>query len=140
MGVLQNSTSAARPSFNKSWALGKSKPIKGEDRRYCIRLAFKVSGTYENAGDIKWNEEWTEWQYTSGVCIAPASYTAVRYDVSYQRNVNYARFCDFALYREEFGTSYAYDPDGNILSIFQADKSRDVAQKTACLPNQGMLL
>ena len=98
------------------WAQGYSKPIKGEERRFCIRLAFKVNGTYENAGDIKWCEEWTQWQYAAGVCIAPANYTGIRFDISYQRNVNRAQFCDFALYKEEFGQSYDYDSDGNILS------------------------
>lgn len=100
------------------WAKGFSRPIANEPRRFAIRLAFKnSSGTLVNSDILNWNEEWTDWQYISGAVIAPCAYTAIRYNVDYEKNVNYADFDGLTLYKEEFGNTFAYDEDGNVTAV-----------------------
>ncbi len=108
------------------WARGYSRPIGDDPRRFGIRVAFKnSSGTRENADVLSWNEEWTNWQYISGAVIAPCDYTAIRFNVDYEENLNYADFDGFTLYKEEFGNTFAYDEDGNVTAV------KDLASKQA---------
>lgn len=108
------------------WARGYSRPIGDDPRRFGIRVAFKnSSGTRENADVLSWNEEWTNWQYISGAVIAPCDYTAIRFNVDYEENLNYAEFDGFALYKEEFGNTFAYDEDGNVTAV------KDLSSKQA---------
>ena len=102
------------------WSFNYSKPRKGEDYRYNIRVAFLKSGTSStrvNTDSIEWSEEWTDWQFAAGPVVAPCNYTAIRFNVDYERNINYAEFNGLFLYKEEFGHTYAYDEDGNVLSV-----------------------
>ena len=100
------------------WAKGYSRPIADEPRRFAIRLAFKnSSGTFVNSDILSWNEEWTDWQYVSGAVIAPCAYTGIRFNVDYEKNVNYADFDGMTLYKEEFGNTFTYDDDGNVTAV-----------------------
>lgn len=56
------------------WSLNFSKPRKGEDFRYNIRVAFLKAGTSStrvNTSSIEWSEEWTDWQFAAGPVVAP---------------------------------------------------------------------
>ena len=100
------------------WAKGFSRPIEDDKRHFGIRVAFKnSSGTYENGEILNWNEEWTDWQYVSGAVIAPCAYTGIRFNVDYEKNVNYADFDGMTLYKEEFGNTFTYDDDGNVTAV-----------------------
>ncbi len=100
------------------WAKGYSCPIGDNPRHFGIRVAFKNSaGTRVDTDVLNWNEEWTEWQYISGAVIAPCDYTAIRFNVDYENNLNYADFDGFTLYKEEFGNTFAYDEDGNVTAV-----------------------
>ena len=100
------------------WAKGFSRPIGDDKRHFGIRVAFKNgSGAYENGEILNWNEEWTDWQYVSGAVIAPCAYTGIRFNVDYEKNVNYADFDGMTLYKEEFGNTFTYDDDGNVTVV-----------------------
>ena len=101
------------------WSFNYSKPRKGENFRYNIRVAFLKTGTSstrENAPSIEWSEEWTDWQFAAGPVVAPCNYTSIRFNVDYERNVNHAEFGGLFLHKEEFGKTFAYDENGNVLS------------------------
>ena len=100
------------------WSLNFSKPRKGENFRYNIRVAFLKSGTSTrvNSDSIEWGEEWTDWQFAAGPVIAPCNYTSIRFNVDYERNINYAEFNGLFLHKEEFGKTFAYDDKGNVTS------------------------
>ena len=105
------------------WSLGYSKPRKGENFRYDIRVSFLKAGTTStrvNAPSIEWTEEWTDWQFAAGPVVAPCDYTSVRLNVDYERNINYAEFGGIFLYKEQFGQSFVYDSKGNVLSSTDA--------------------
>ena len=100
------------------WAKGFSRPIGDDKRHFGIRVAFKnSSGAYENGEILNWNEEWTDWQYVSGAVIAPCAYTGIRFNVDYEKNVNYVDFDGMTLYKEEFGNTFTYDDDGNVTAV-----------------------
>ena len=100
------------------WAKGFSRPMGDDKRHFGIRVAFKNgSGAYENGEILNWNEEWTDWQYISGAVIAPCAYTGIRFNVDYEKNVNYADFDGMTLYKEEFGNTFTYDDDGNVTAV-----------------------
>lgn len=112
------------------WSLNYSKPRKGEDFRYNIRVAFLKSGTSstrENTPSIEWSEEWTDWQFAAGPVVAPCNYTAIRFNVDYERNINYAEFGGLFLHKEEFGQTYVYDSKGNVTSSKNAAELQDGA-------------
>lgn len=111
------------------WAKGFSRPIGNEKRRFAIRLAFKnSSGQFVNSDILNWNEEWTDWQYISGAVIAPCAYTAIRYNVDYEKNLNYADFDGLTLYKEEFGNTFAYDEKGNVTAVKDLSSKQAKAQ------------
>ena len=112
------------------WSFNYSKPRKGEDFRYNIRVAFLKSGTSStrvNTPSIEWSEEWTDWQFAAGPVVAPCNYTAIRFNVDYERNINYAEFGGLFLHKEEFGQTYTYDSKGNVLSAKNAASLQDGA-------------
>ena len=111
------------------WSMNFSKPRKGENFRYNIRVAFLKSGTTTrvNSDSIEWSEEWTDWQFAAGPVVAPCDYTSIRYNVDYERNINYAEFNGLFLHKEEFGETYVYDSKGNILSSKDAASLQDGA-------------
>lgn len=111
------------------WAKGYSCPIRDNPRHFGIRVAFKNSaGTRVNTDALNWNEEWTEWQYISGAVIAPCDYTEIRFNVDYEKNLNYADFDGFTLYKEEFGNTFAYDEDGNVTAVKNLAKKQAKAE------------
>ena len=112
------------------WSFNYSKPRKGEDHRYNIRVAFLKAGTSStrvNTDSIEWSEEWSDWQFAAGPVVAPCDYTAIRFNVDYERNINYAEFNGLFLHKEEFGQSYVYDEEGNVLSSKNAAGTKDGA-------------
>lgn len=112
------------------WSLNFSKPRKGEDFRYNIRVAFLKAGTSStrvNTSSIEWSEEWTDWQFAAGPVVAPCDYTSIRFNVDYERNINYAEFGGLFLHKEEFGQTYVYDSRGNVLSAKNAASLQDGA-------------
>lgn len=112
------------------WSLNFSKPRKGEDFRYNIRVAFLKAGTSStrvNTSSIEWSEEWTDWQFAAGPVVAPCDYTSIRFNVDYERNINYAEFGGLFLHKEEFGQTYVYDSRGNVLSAKNAGSLQDGA-------------
>ena len=112
------------------WSFNYSKPRMGEDYRYNIRVAFLKSGTSstrENTPSIEWSEEWTDWQFAAGPVVAPCAYTSIRFNVDYERNINYAEFGGLFLHKEEFGQTYTYDSKGNVLSAKNAASLQDGA-------------
>ncbi len=102
------------------WSFNYSKPRQGQDKLYCIRVAFLKKGTSstrEDSTSIEWSKEWTDWQFAAGPVVAPCDYTSIRFNVDYERNINYAEFGGLFLYQEEFGKTFAYDENNNITSV-----------------------
>lgn len=64
----------------------------------------------------EFNKDSSEWQYVSKKIIADKNYKSITFYCLYYNNENTAYFDGLQLYKEEFGQSYTYDKDGNVLS------------------------
>lgn len=64
-----------------------------------------------------------DWQFLSDVYVAKKDYTEIRVSYTYCRNANLAFVDGLALFREEFGQSYTYDDENNLISSVDAQKN-----------------
>ncbi|MGY0374216.1 polymorphic toxin type 8 domain-containing protein [Clostridium sp. JNZ J1-5] len=104
------------------WAKGDSTQLGG-NRQFALDVGIeKLDGTYEWKV-VPFNEDSTEWQYTSAKIITGAAYKSITFYALYYENENTAYFDGLQLYKEEFGESYQYDDKGNLIS------TQDLANK-----------
>ncbi|MBQ3526987.1 MAG: DNRLRE domain-containing protein [Clostridia bacterium] len=74
--------------------------------------ATKVGDTF----DFQFNSMITSWQFLSEKIIAPDNYTKVKYYFVYAYNTGSASVATPFLYKENYGQSYVYDENGNVIS------------------------
>ena len=113
-----------------SWIKADSAPInnlkdngegEADDDAYKPRFAlalhfYNSSGTCIGTEELKVNDDLNTWQFVSGKVIAPADYSYCCFEVIYYSNVNTVMMTGGFCYREEFGQTYTYDKNGNIVS------------------------
>ena len=126
------------------WAKGDSVPLKdGTGRRFGLILRF-YNGSTQKETLISFNPDTDSaqsWQYTAGRIVAPIDYTYIRVLVVYEDNMNTVYFDGIQLFKEEFGQSYDYDANGNVVSVIDLQQQRtkyeyaDNQLTKAVLPN-----
>ena len=109
------------------WAKAASVPLSGG--RY---LALDL-GIYKNDGTVQWvalmfNEDSSDWQYLSQPVVANGDFSSVKIFAMYYQNLNTAYFDGLQLYKEEFGTSFQYDANGNLVSSVDLAKQNSSFQ------------
>ena len=57
------------------------------------------------------------WKYDEWAIKAPKAYKEFRVGIQYARNTGTAMFTNLFIHREEFGESYAYDSNRNVVSV-----------------------
>ena len=62
------------------------------------------------------NPDVDSWQFKSFKAIAPGDYSYISYFVNYNYNVNNLFVTGTYCYKEDYGTSYVYDDEGNVVS------------------------
>ena len=108
---------------NEEKAEGEEKTPELESPR-----AFEISVTLHHydgtssTATAKFNPGCSSWQYTAAVVVAKQSFHSIAVRVAYNHNANTVWFDGIQLYREEFGTSYTYDEDGNVVSTTDLQK------------------
>ena len=71
---------------------------------------------------LQFNPYVDNWQYAAKAIVPTKPYSAVKISLAYDYNANEAYFDGIQLFREEFGASYTYDEDGNIVSVVDLQK------------------
>ncbi|MBQ7345962.1 MAG: DNRLRE domain-containing protein [Oscillospiraceae bacterium] len=112
------------------WALGYSVPLTEEEnadgevirRRFGLVVNFLSGDTVQSTQSIQFNPSVEGWQYASGVIVADQAYDGIKIQLAYDYNANVAWFDGIQLYKEEFGHSYVYDDDGNVISVTDLQK------------------
>ena len=103
------------------WAKGDSIPIPdGSGRRFGIAARFYNTDGTEDEYLLSFNPDTdsaVNWQYGASRIVAKKSYSSIRILLVYERNANTVYFDGIQLYKEEFGSSYTYDKDGNVISV-----------------------
>lgn len=111
------------------WANAKSVPNATTANRgfgIAMRLKKKSDGAWINYYMLPFNEEWVGWQFGSWALVAAYDYTAIDMTLVYTQNCGRAKFSNVFMYREQFGQSYDYDEDKNVVSTgnLSGQKSR----------------
>ncbi len=119
-----------------SWVSACSVPttenLKPNTPKFGVALHFYNSaGQKVGVKEINANPEVTSWQFVSGKAIAPEDYSRVCFEVFYYNNANEVQTTGAFCYKEEFGQTYTYDNNGNIVS------SEDLAKSNSTFGYQG---
>ena len=108
-----------------AWGRGTPLPETDNDRyrRFGVEVTFVDDAGNTDTHYTNFSPDILDWQFLSDVYVAKQDYTSVRVSYSYCRNANTAFFDGLSLYREEFGQSYTYDEDNNLISAVDAQKN-----------------
>lgn len=97
-----------------------SSVYSGGDNKYKACLISRFMDTSGNWLSWQYHEfdvQRVGWKFAQWAVVAPANYTQVCIGVQYARNNNTAMFSNVFLHREVFGESFAYDDNGNVVSV-----------------------
>ena len=105
------------------WAWADSAvPLSEEKRAFDITVKLHYNSTEHEEASAKFNPGSNTWQYTANVIVAKKAYTSITVTVRYNYNANTVWFDGIQLYKEQFGSSYTYDEDGNVISVVDLQK------------------
>ncbi|MDO4337443.1 MAG: RHS repeat-associated core domain-containing protein [Eubacteriales bacterium] len=109
-----------------AWGRGTTLPATEngkKERHFGTEVVFVAADGTTDAHYAEFSPDILDWQFLSDICVAKKDYTSIRVSYTYCRNANQAFFDGLALYREEFGQSYTYDKDNNLISVTDAQKN-----------------
>ena len=108
------------------WAKGDSVPLtSGTGRRFGLLLRFYYTDGTDSDVTASFNPDCSsqnDWQYLALRAVAKKAYTSLRIHVLYDCNANVVYYDGMQLFKEEFGHSYVYDANGNIISVTDLQK------------------
>ena len=107
------------------WAKGDSAPLTDDSRQFCLKVTFYNTDGSTTTRTVNFNPDTNStesWQYAAAPVMADKAYTRLRMSAVYGNNVNTVLFDGIQLYKEEFGNSYTYDADGNVISVTDLQK------------------
>ncbi len=106
------------------WASGDAVPTpQNLDRAFGLYAIFHYTdGTTSDRMSAKFNPDASGWQYTATALVAKKDYSSVDIYACYDYGANAVYFDGIQLFREEFGTSYTYDDEGNVISVIDLQK------------------
>ena len=105
------------------WAKGDSAPLTKEQNRtrsFGLRITLAYTDGSTKTAEASFNPDMDaagNWQYTAVPIIADKDFSTVWVYLVYDYNVNTVSFDAIQLHKEEFGSSYTYDEDGNVVSV-----------------------
>ena len=85
-------------------------------RKVSISLHFERTDGTRQVIDKNVNIDGSGWQFKSEVVIADSDYSKVYIYLVCTNNANETYFDNIGLFKEEFGQSYTYDGEGNVIS------------------------
>lgn len=102
-----------------AWAKADSVPVaSGYKRNFALDVVLRgATQDLDQVVIIPFNDGVFDWQYLSQRIIANNAYVGITVYLLYYYNANTAYFDGIQLYREEFGTSFTYDTNGNVETI-----------------------
>ena len=83
-----------------------------------VAYRFRKSdgSTWDSWRYLEANREWVGWQFACWAIKAPLNYTFMQYSLHYARNNSTCMFSNMFLHREQFGNTFVYDADKNVVS------------------------
>ena len=97
------------------WAKGDAMAIK-DNRAFRLVLTFHNTDGTTTAIPVNFNENLPsgQWQYAARGAVATKAYSSITLRAEYAYQAGTAYFDGIQLYKEGFGTRYAYDANGNV--------------------------
>ena len=109
-------------------AWGKGTPLPETDndkkRRFGVEVVFVASDGTEDVHYTNFSPDILDWQFLSDVYVAKKAYTSVKVSYTYCHQANTAYFDGLALFKEEFGQTYTYDDDNNVISVVDSQSNK----------------
>ena len=100
-----------------AYAKADSVPLHNhEDSSFGICVEFQNTDNTTTTRRLSFNSVYDDWQIVAGEAIAEKPYSAVKFYLEYDKNINTVSFTLPFLYRDNYGQSYTYDKDGNVVS------------------------
>ena len=130
---LEISGSAGDTFVLAGWAKGDSVPLSvwlhgateytDQGRFFGLKATFHNDDETTTERTVSFNPDTQDyWQYAATPVVADKDYTAITVSAVYANNLNSACFDGIQLYKEQFGSSYTYDEDGNLISVVDLQK------------------
>lgn len=114
-----------------SWIKADSAPIndlkKDDAYKPQFALALHFCDSSKNVlktETVTLNDDLNSWQFVSGKVIAPVNYKILCFEVIYYSNINTVMMTGGFCFKEEFGQTYTYDKDGNVISSVDLAKTQ----------------
>ena len=108
------------------WAKGRSAALdgllNGIDKEYALQLTFTNTDGTTTTETVQFNHNMPHWQYAAAAAVAEKAYSGITVKAIFNNNANTVYFDGLQLFKEEFGTSYTYDSDGNVISVVDLQK------------------
>ena len=104
------------------WGKAASAPLYDGGPQFALVAIFNNTDGSTTTQMVRFNADCDDWQYTAGAIKAEQAYNSINIDLQYDYNVNFALFDGIQLFKEEFGTSYEYDENGNLTSVTDLQK------------------
>ena len=104
------------------WGKAASAPLYNGGPQFALVAIFNNTDGSTTTQMVRFNADCDDWQYTAGAIKAEQAYNSINIDLQYDYNVNFALFDGIQLFKEEFGTSYDYDANGNLTSVTDLQK------------------
>ncbi len=107
-----------------AWGLGTALPEADydKDRRFGVEVVFVGTDGKEDVHYTNFSPDVLDWQFLSDVYVAKKAYTSIKVSYTYCHQANAAFFDGLSLFKEEFGQTYTYDKDNNLISVIDAQK------------------
>ena len=110
------------------WAKGDCVYTDDSNRRmYALMVRFYYTDGTTSDNFIKFNpdtDSQSSWQFVSGVVKAAKPYSKMGIYTAYVQTLNTVYFDNVQLFKEEFGHSYDYDSNGNLISVVDLQKNK----------------
>lgn len=123
MRLLQNVSAQGKAGDVYSlggWAIGNFVPTTDEGRMFGIIGQFNYKDGTSKQVKVNFNSDLKNdlvWQYACERMVAEKEYTSITVLLAFDHNANQVWFDGIQLVKDEFGESYTYDSDGNVVSV-----------------------
>ncbi|MBT3320647.1 MAG: hypothetical protein HN389_12880, partial [Clostridia bacterium] len=98
------------------WAKGNSIPVFGTIK-YGIAIRFNYIGYTDEWVLLPFSQDSDVWQYMCGAVVAKHDYSDVYIRVEINYNANAVNFDGLHMFKEEYGSTFTYDSDGNLTKV-----------------------
>ncbi len=102
------------------WVMGDSVPATEDDRMFGIIGQFNYTDGTSKQVKVTFDSDLKNdliWQYVCDRMVAEKDYNSITVVLAFDHNANQVWFDKIQLVKDEFGESYTYDSDGNVISV-----------------------